>query len=672
MIPARQTQLSQPQIKRISIQDWQSGTVTDNDDGRTPLKGLKSSTNVWLKQDGIVGPRPSLTRWGPQPVGTVLGEIFEARYTTGGSSTIYLVTVQVVAGVAQVYTALPEDTTWTVRTGKTYNITARAEFLQIQNKVLVMNGEDTLSYLDLTTFTVIPFTTLSNPSSPSLTTNTGLTGTTFNVYYAITANSKAGETAGSSSLTVQVSTDRDAWNSATQSIRISWSAVAGAESYNVYVGQAAPSAGAPTLYAIATGLDPAVTTFTDNGTQPLQLTRPLPTYNSTAGPKCAGGTVINGRPWLVRDKDNPFNVYRGGDYGYELDFSPSNGGGSSPVGNGTKDLPTKVIPFRDGRGNSQVMVLCQGTNGSGKRFILSPTSVTYGSATISFYEVIEDNGKDGTDSPNGVIIYNDSAYYPSRDGFKTTGTKPQLQNILSTDRISNTIQRDIKTLNTGAMKNAVGLGWEGRLYWALPVNSDTNNEIWVLDLDRGGAWMKPWSIAASWIGLISDNDQTTHFVVLSNNVLYELSYIALTADNGTAFSTSGNSGQLTFSKDSRIWAKVLQVVFVLLRPQGVINFNVTGKTEDEPLSTVGQGSFVPTNTQAGWSEPGAGWSRLRGWSEIVSVPVSFNDSTQEVIVEVDEEVQWLAYSWNSTDVGVDYGLADVIVEYVEVGIKDLS
>ena len=55
------------------------GTVTAYDDGRTPTDGLKSSGNVYLDQDGTIRPRPSLTLYGPQPTGTVLGEIFPFR-----------------------------------------------------------------------------------------------------------------------------------------------------------------------------------------------------------------------------------------------------------------------------------------------------------------------------------------------------------------------------------------------------------------------------------------------------------------------------------------------------------------------------------------------------------------------------------------------------------------
>lgn len=666
-----------PDIKRKSVKNFLQGTVTAYDDGRTPIDGLRSSGNVLLEQDGTVRPRPSLNKYGPQPTGTILGEIFEFTKKVASSPTNlvgqekWLATLQNVGGTTKVYVARGEDTSWTVCEGKTYNNTARARFCQTQDKVLVLNGEDNLSYLDTNNFNVVPFTSLSTPAAPTLDSKTGLTGTSFKIYYAITYNSTVGETDGSTILTQSIGKDRDIWDPAADSMTIKRSATANIKSWNVYVGMSADSAGIPTMYLIASGLDASTLTFTDNGTRAQDLLRSLPTTNSTAGPKAAVGTVINGRVWLCQDKDNLYKVWRGGDYGYELDFSPANGGGSTPIGNGTKELPVKVMPFRDGRGVFQITVLCQGTNGHGKRYILTPNSATYGSTTFTFYEVTEDNGQDGTDSPDGVILYNDSLWYPSRDGFKTTGTKPQLQNILSTDRISNTIQPDIKTLNNAYMSLSVGLAFEGRLYWALPVGSNKNNEIWVLDIDRKGAWMKPWNVSADWMTLYNDNSGTTHFLVLSNNKIYEFSYVSSTADDGVAFPTSGNSGQITFSDDGREWGKLIQLVFILLRPQGQVNFSVSGRTEDSALSTVGKGEFAPKNTRAGWSEPRAGWSSLRGWSEIVTVPVAFNDATQEVVVDVDEDLQWYSYGWNSVDAGVDYNLADVIAVYVPIGIKNL-
>lgn len=106
--------------------------------------------------------------------------------------------------------------------------------------------------------------------------------------------------------------------------------------------------------------------------------------------------------------------------------------------------------------------------------------------------------------------------------------------------------------------------------------------------------------------LYNDNSGSTHHIVLSGNKIYELSYVALTADNGVAVATSGDSGQIYFSKDGREWGRLINLTFVLLRPQGTINFSVSGRTEDSTLAVVGSGVYSTTSTRAGWSEPKAG------------------------------------------------------------------
>jgi len=533
-----------------------------------------------------------------------------------------------------------------------------------------MNGVDTLSYLRISDSTVIPFTALSNPSAPTLTTLTGLTGSTFNVYYRVTANSTVGETAASSALTQAVLTDRDLWAPATQSVKIGWSAVASARDYNVYMGTVSGFE-----FLIASGINGLE--FTDNGTMAQDTTRLYPTSNSTAGPKVSRGTNIGGRAFLVGDKDNPYYVWNGGDSGNELDFTPVNGGGFNLIGDGSKEPPIAVRSFRDGKGTSQITVLCQGTSGNGKRFIMTPDSVTLGSSVISFYSITEDSDQEGTDSPDGIIRYGTDLHYPSRDGFKTTGTQPQIQNVLSTRRTSNTIQPDMKLLNSSNMGGAVGVGFEGRLYWALPVSSTTNSEIWVLDLDRKGAWMKPWSIAADWLWLYNDNVGKSHFMVLSNNVMYSMGYSRLTTDGEVAFRTGAQSGQIFFSDDKRMWVQLLMVIFVLLSPKGTITFQVNGKTEDNAKQALGDPYVFTaddTTTVVGWGEVNAkilGWGRNR-WSKINLIPKIVGVNTQEVSIEVDEEVQWADYSWASTLGGVDYNLSDVIYIYIETGIKDLQ
>lgn len=536
-----------------------------------------------------------------------------------------------------------------------------------------MNGVDTLSYLDAAGSTITPYNTLSTPSAPTLNTN-NVGGTGFSITYRVTANSTVGETAASSKLTVPVDTDRDLWNppsaGGTDSIIINLPTVVGAVTYNIYMGTVDNSE-----FLIAAGIPTSATTFTDDGTFAQDTTRFFPTTDSTAGPKVSRGANIGGRAFLVGDKDNPYYVRNGGDPGFELDFSPVNGGGFTLINGGGKELPQVVKLHRDGKGTATIKVYCEGTKG--KRFSMTPDSFDFAGSSYTFYDATEDEGEAGTNSPDGLLYYNNSMYYPSSEGFETDGTLPQIQNVLTTKKASNTIQTDIKTLNQSAMGGVCGFIFDGRLCWALPVNSDTNNQIWVLDLERNGAWMKPWSIAADWMWVITDNTGNVHHMILSDNVLYDMTYSALTTDDGLPFQTSGQSGQIYFSEDKRMWVQLLQVIIVVLRPQGEINFQITGKTEDNPVVGLGEpttfiadASFVP----AGWGEVNkyiVGWGR-NAWSKVNLVPSVTNTGTQEIPIEVDETVQWFSYAWASAKVGTDYNVSDVIGEYIEVGLLDLS
>lgn len=758
MLPVPKNIGVDPQVKRLSVKDWLSGTVTAFDDGRTPLQGLKSAGNVYLTQDGTVRPRPSLVRYGPQPTGKILGEIFEYKKVSGTTRENWLICMQSFGvsispsssaspsssvspsasasasgspslspsaslsrspsssaspssslspsssvsqslspsssasisssaspsasvspspsnpptGHGQIFIARPEDASWTAVTGKYYDDEAPAHFFQIAGKVVIMNGVDTLSYMTITSATITAFNSISTPSAPTLNTINTITTGAFPITYRVSINSTVGETAASTTLATSANKDRDNW-SGSENIVINLPAIGSGASFNIYCGVVGNFE-----YLIASSVSSAATTFTDTGgsTMPQDFTRLYPSTNSTGGPKVTRGTNISGRAFLVGDVDSPYKVWFGGDTaGNELDFSPANDGGYELINNGGKELPVAVKQHRDGKGTATIKVYCNGTYG--KRFSMVPDSVTVGSDIITFFDVTEDEGEAGTTSPDAIIHYNNSEWYPSSDGFKTDGTQPQIQNVLTTKRTSNTIQPDIKLLNQSAMDVACGIGFEGRLYYALPVSSDTNNEIWILDLDRKGAWMKPWSITCDWMLLSNDNMGNTHHLILSDNSIYALSYSALSTDDGVPFQTNGQSGEVYFSDDKRLWVQLLQVIFVLNSPKGEVNFQVTGKTEDAALQGLGNPTTftaTSTTTVAGWGEVNEsilGWGRNR-WSKVGIIPTSSSQATQEIIIEVDETVQWASYSWSSTKAGVDYNLSDVIYEYIEVGLLDLA
>lgn len=667
-----------PDIERKAVMDWSAGTVTSYDARRLVDDAMQSSTNIMLEQNGVVRPRPSMSLYGPQIDGHFLGELFECKVMTSNATPIfYLIAMIEVDGIANIYYARGEDSNWTKISTKNYNATAPAHFLMIQGKVLVLNGVDNLSFINPQNWTITTYAAISAPSTPTVTPSSSLTDDTQNykIYYAVTANSAVGETAGSVVTAQSIDTARDFWKD-NDSCTVSWTAVTGATGYNVYVGASVDGAGVPELYLVQANIDPSVTTFKDDGTKSTDISRIMPKYNSTAGPKAKRGTVVNGRVWLVGDSDNPYYVWYGGDYGFEIDFSPGNGGGYVAISSGTAEVPISVMPFRKGQGDSTVVVLTQSSNGSGKRYHITYSTVSYGDTTLVVWAPTEDSGTDGTDSPDGVVIYNNSLYYPSRDGFKTTGTQPSLQNVLSTRRISNTISDQVSLLNSSTMDKAVGLAYEGCIYWALPVGATYNNRVFIFDIDHKGAWICSWYINVDWMMLYNDNAGTTHFLVLSEDKVYELSRRRASLDADGPFKTEVSSGQIDWSKDSREWARLIQVVFSVIRPQGEINFEIHTMTEDgKMVFRKSLSSSISSQISSGWSEPHAGWSSRRAWSKVVyHEPKKTGDSNdyEDVIIEVDEDVQWFQYKVISNTAGVDYKLSSVVAEYVPIGIKDLS
>lgn len=670
---SRRTRKAPPKPKRLSIRDWQKGKISTQDSNRTPQNGLKTALNGMLKQDGTAAPRPSRVLYGPQPLGTVLGEINEFTKRTVGTSTNYLISVQVVAGVARCYYARGEDTTWTIANGKTFNTTARCHFCPIrdidtnyvdEDKVLILNGEDNLSYLDINTLTVVPFVSLATPAAPSVVVGAGLTGTNFPNRYKVTAGNR-GETAASPVATGTNTTSklRSEWAAATEYIDVTITRVTGAQKYHIYYGT---ETGEETyLFSIDDPGSGATVTWRDSGIIDPNIYRPAPVGDTTAGPIGTRASFINGQVFVVGDKNNVKYVRYGGTGRSILDFSPYGGGGYEPVG-GNKETPVNVKPFRKNDGTPAITVICKGTNGFGKRYIFTPATI----GNVSYFAVSEENGNDGTEAPDSVILHKDQLWYLSRDGAKTTLTKAQVQTILSTEGVSDLIEKDIDRLNTMTLELSVGLTFENRLYWLVAAGgSATNNEMWVLDLSdlRRGAWMLPWPMNATWMYLYNDNSGNTHFCTVENNQILEFTDSVATQDNGVAFPTGFSTGLLKFSEDGQEWAQVIRVIFVVQRPQGRINVAVNGKTEDDPLSLLGSEPFESASDIVGWSENE--WSAPYAWSEIALVPSAYGIEQTEIEVEIDEELNWLNCDLGSLTANTDYEWTDCIVEYINTGTK---
>lgn len=663
-----------PTIARLALSNWRKGYSSDLDDGRTPQDGLRAANNVLLDQDGVIRPWMSLVEYGPQPDGTILGSIGEFKEVVGSVITIWMITVQNVAGTGKVFIRKDNDA-WIECIGKTYDDEAPCYFTQVDDKVLITNGVDNLSYLNIDTKTITPFVSIDNVTGLAGTVGAGLTGTTYTIAMQVTASNN-GETAGSTKVTKTVSKIRETWDPSTGNETISWEWDRMQDANGVYAPRyhlyLADTAGGTPEY-LTTVADPGSgtkVTWLDNGSLPTDLTRTVPAGDTTAGPKFKRSTTVNGQVFGWGDPDDIRTIRFGGVGDDVLDFSPYNGGGSTKIGNGGKEVPVQVKGFRKGTGESAITVLCQSTGGKGRRYIMTPDTITAGETIISYFKIEEDSGEAGTDAADSVIVYQDALWYFSLDGVKTTYTKAQVQSILSTDNASNLIQPDLVNINLNQIDKCVGVAYEDKLYWALPVGSESNNQIWTLDLKTGRGWMLPRTCNADWIGTYQDNSGNTHFIALVDNEIFEFSYSQLTTDKNTAFGTYAKSGIIKFSEDGMEWAKVIDVTFVLLRPRGNINVTVSGLTEDnETAQSIGSNAYMSSSGLSGWGQ--GGWGEY-GWGETISVPTTSAISRKTTTIEVDEELNWLQWELQTTEAGCDYALSDVIIRYVNIGTKDLT
>lgn len=523
-----------------------------------------------------------------------------------------------------------------------YDPEARISFCQSNMRVYITNHEDRLSFYDIETGQIEVYSGISPPATPTLTVN-NLTGTNYTYYYRVSAVNNVGETTATAAAPQQVSKLRNDWNGTTETIKVSWSAVAGAERYVIYVGD---QAGKEYFLATVTGVE-----YTDNGTEAPNPFRLPPEGNSTEAPILAALINRNGQLFGVGDKENPSYLWFDGGAGDSGNFF----GGYVAIDHGGSSIPVAIRSFRDGKGNPAATVLTKGAAGAGKVFHVVLGFQTIGDETFTVPDVYEANGQAGTYSANGVIEANDALFYPTGTAFRTTGSAPNIPNILSSKSISRDILPDIRGLNLAAMDNCVGLEYEDKLYWALPYAAQENSEIWIYDVSqRVPKWILRWTVPAKFMWLYEDNDGRTHFCVLVNNKTLEFTRSVFTTDDGVPFRTRAASGGIVWDKSAMSLAQVTEQRFKFLYPRGDILVNSYGQGEDGPTGTLGGESFQTSVPLTGWGE--FAWG-LNHWGEDVGVLQFEAPQTRVVLIEPDEELNEASWEIVTEKAGCDYTLA---------------
>lgn len=582
---AKRTKKHQSEIN-IHQNEFSKAYISTFANSRRPRNSLSDMTNMELVQDNVVRPRPPLVRYGTQPAYTIIGR--GAYRYNGVRGQLFMMDV---AGTGKVYKQVDGGSFTLIGGVNAYDNEAWAGFRQSKNRVYVYNGVDNLSYVDLATSATVEYTSLATPAAPAGTGSANLISGTkpYNYYYKVTANNAVGEsTASAASAAINVNDIRDNWSSdaaIAKTVTITWSSVAGATSYTIYGGDDTDHLSEITTLSSLTTLQ-----FTDDGSFTLNPFKEAPSSNSTQG------AVFE---WMYADTKDAtlYGVTSDNKVYYSAagtgDFSSLNGGGYITVDEGGDTQVNFVDGFRTGKGDPVISISSRGAAGKGHLYHMTFSTATYGDQTLTFPSVVEANGQSGTYAPRATVKARDSLFYPTGDAFKSTGTSQNIVNILTTNTISQGIVPDVENISLGSLDMAAGVEYQDKIYFALPIGSTTNNEIWYLDLSRKNAWVLRWPIAAKDIWLYESSDGLPHLCVLVDNVILEFTRAGstTTTDDGVAWRSRCAFSSLVWDEDGISLGNIHNQYMKLLQPRGNIIGNTYGLTKRGATISTGSDTY---------------------------------------------------------------------------------
>lgn len=634
----------------IIVNDFSKGTMTLPDEGRIPQNAVYQSTNMMLDQDGVWRVRYGSQAYGKSLTGPIDGMGEAVVYNANGTNTNYLFVID--NGALKYCT---DGGAWSTIAGKTWTTGKNATLKQIRSRLYILNGTENLSYLDLSTMpgspTIVTYTTLATPSAPALA-RTVLTAGSFSVYYKITAVSKnIGETAASAEATITVNKQRSQWKTdGTEHIDLSWSSVPSADAYNIYYSD---SSGNEIFLDSTTAL-----AYSDTGTVTPNSYQAAPSTDGTAGPPGSTMTMSGNRFWMTGNSSTPYRIYWTGTASYLGSFNPFYGGGYVDLNLGSDEIPVGLQHYRDGKGTQTLIALTSSPTGGGSVWFITLSTVTSGSVTATVPSVLS-QGTIGTTSSRGVVQANNNVFYPSIKGFQSVGSVQSLLNVLVTSEVSTSIRPSVKGISSTAANQIAGIYYYGRIFWSVPYGSSTNNQIWVLDLERQ-AWCIYWNIGVKQFLEYTSSDGVVHLlgIPITGTNLIEFSE-NFVGDSGVATPVNLRSGLISWDKNHFGFAWINKVYFELGRPKGNIALTVSGTAVNKNLTSLKSISITDTVSNAGVG------SDLVGNFEVGNsnnAPTTYSQASVKKVLYINKPLNNLEWNITSSDSNASFTLLEVGIE----------
>ena len=635
-MPGKSTKIKPANIKQYSLviggaenkNTWRPGVMTFVDESRLPIGAVVQAKNMMQTQDGVWATRWGSRNYGASYTGPVTGFTDFIAYNADGTTTQYYM---IIDNGALKYAK--DGGAWTTITGYTFNKVNWSTMIQYGKRVLICNGIDPFSYVDIPTFTWTGFTGLSTPGTVTGALGAGLSAGVNNLYYQVTAVSQTGETPPSAVCTITTNIERSNWwnPNATQVASntiyttLSWTAVTSAIGYNIYLSNGV--SGTSYYLDSVTNASAGTITYTDYGSTAINDFIQVPATDTTVSPKFSWIALSDNRLYATGDPNNPNRVYWAATGVNNLAFNSMLGGGWVDILPGGKQKPYYVGQFRNGQGAPMTTILMSEQTGYGSTWHCQITTSTIGNTVIAIPTVTQSIDGFGTTSPRSVVQTNQNVYFysPGPAGLYSTGSVATLFNILSTNEISYVIRPDMKSLTFGSVGGMCGIEFDRKLLLSVPYANSTNNRIMVYDLNKQNWNPYAFNFGVQQFARYADNSGLLHLLAIptsptAGNYIQEINQ-NFYGDNGVGFDSHLQTGMIHVTPDHVQFARVRYIYYEFGSPQGTINLIFAGTTKNEPLNQLAAYNVSTGDTASNVGFSSYGFSQV-AFSYTATAPVA--------------------------------------------------
>lgn len=626
------------------IKEFRGGTNKLLDETRVAPNEAVTALNLIQVQDGLWRPR-----WGTAYYGADLGNTCDGATEFVRSDG----TTELIAVANGVVYKSTDGGSWSSISGATFTAGLQCYFMQIAGNLYIANGTNPLTRYNGST--LAQYSELSAPSGLGGVRASGLASGTITMYAQVTALNDVGETVGSTEASVTVNKTRDTWvATSSQGITWSWSAVASATRYQVYISDESGNEGLLTSTTALSFLDDGTLTINPYVTPPLQ--------NTTAAPKFTQMVVSGNRIWGTNNpsqSEEMYKVYFSGTGTYIGTFSDFYGGGWINLEKGGREIPVKVVHYQSGQGEGRATVLCKTPEGRGAVWQISISTATVGDTSFSVPSAIKIIGSWGTEAPLSVVSDGNNIQFANRKGWFGLGPQAQFYGILRTNELSSKIRPYWKSLVGSKISGIASYFYDAKIFISVPTSTSGNSRIIIFDTERGN-WIVDWSFGVKQFLEYTSSDGVTHFLYVPNagTKLIEMSE-NIAGDLGVAFNTEYASGRMNTSKLWKDFVKINKVYIKLGQPRGTINFEVSGTKKTQGFRALAAKTISPTSSQTGM-----GWDLMGGViiGNTDGTPSTFADSSDIRYVNIRKRLRDYKFRVTSNTLDTDYILQGFIVE----------